>query len=144
MRLDKPITFDLAPGDMVLFHSHHLHGSELNRTEATRYVVSYRIALGRPRFPRGHYHAYRHAGLARGPLRAVATWPAMMQASYARSLARRAVRRLFGAPPRAPTPPAPTAGPNGAIALADLPVGEIRAASASVCVVRLDETQSSR
>jgi len=139
VRLDKPMTFDLQAGDMVLFHSHHLHGSELNRTDATRYVVSYRIAFGRPHFPRGHYHAYRHAGLARGRLRAIAAWPAMMQLSYARSLARRAARRLWSAPARPAARPAPRGGPNGPIALADLPVGAIRAASPTVCVARLDD-----
>ncbi|MGQ0734657.1 MAG: phytanoyl-CoA dioxygenase family protein, partial [Acidobacteriota bacterium] len=80
-RLHKPLSFDLAPGDAVLFLSHHLHGSEVNRTDRTRYVVSYRVTFGKPHYPHGHYHHYLHSGLAGGPLRQLAHIPQNLQAS---------------------------------------------------------------
>jgi nitrite reductase/ring-hydroxylating ferredoxin subunit len=61
--LGVPITCELAPGDVLLFHSDHVHASELNRCEATRHVVSFRVCVDRPHFPNGHYHHYRHSSL---------------------------------------------------------------------------------
>lgn len=137
VRLGRPITFDLAPGDIVLFHSKHLHGSEVNRTDSTRSVVSFRVTFEAPRFPLGHYHDYCHAGWQRGALRPLASWPARMQASYFRSLAQRARRKLFGGDAATrPAAPAPDPGRHP-LPLAALPVGEVRAVSKSVCVARL-------
>lgn len=49
--LPVPIrTFDLLPGDCVLFGSDQLHGTRLNTTELTRVAVSGRIALDMPRY----------------------------------------------------------------------------------------------
>ncbi len=136
-RLTRPVTFDLAPGDLVLFHGNHLHGSELNRTAATRYVVSFRFALDRPHFPYGHYHTYLHSGLAGGPLRFMAAWPANLQWSYVRSLAARIVRKLGGDRRADPSEPAERFADEGSIAMADLPVGEVRAVSPTACIARL-------
>jgi len=44
------ISFNLAPGDALIFHGEHLHSSEINSTEKTRYVVSLRMTLDKPQF----------------------------------------------------------------------------------------------
>jgi hypothetical protein len=42
-----PVNFELAPGDVLVFHADHLHASELNRTDRTRHVVSLRVQTSR-------------------------------------------------------------------------------------------------
>lgn len=138
--LTQPLTFDLAPGDFVLFHTDQLHGSALNCTDETRYVISYRMSFERPHFPRGHYHSYRSSRLARGPLSSVAFVPALLQPSYVRSLGERAAKRLL---PRAPAQAGPVESLPGEpdLRAASLAVGEIRPASPTTCVARMGETE---
>lgn len=143
--LHRPLNFDLQPGDAVLFHSNHLHGSELNRTNRTRYVVSYRITFGKPYYPHGHYHHYLHGGLAAGPLRWLAAIPQNLQWSFFAYQIDRLRYKITGRgkmsgrdASAAPTSsvPAPSFD-KASIAIADLPIGSIRAVSKSVCVARL-------
>jgi nitrite reductase/ring-hydroxylating ferredoxin subunit len=135
-RLTQPFTFDLEPGDFVLFHTDQLHGSALNYTDETRFVISYRITFDRPHFPNGHYHSYCHSGLAGGPLRAAATLPALMQPSYLRSLGERAARRLRPSK-RVPASLAPAVPCDPG----ELRVGEIRPVDKTSCVARLGENE---
>jgi nitrite reductase/ring-hydroxylating ferredoxin subunit len=148
VKLTAPLTFDLAAGDAVLFHSNHLHGSELNRTDRTRYVISYRITLGKPHYPHGHYHHYLHGGLADGPLRRFAGVPQNLQWSFVRYQVRRIRDKLLGrgkmsgadaemVQARAHQRVADAAGTP--IAIDEFAVGSIRAVSESVCVARLGE-----
>jgi len=44
------ISFDLQPGDAIIFHGEHLHSSEINSTDLTRYVISMRMTLDKPEF----------------------------------------------------------------------------------------------
>lgn len=44
------ISFDLQPGDALIFQGEHLHSSELNSTDSTRFVISMRMVLGTPEF----------------------------------------------------------------------------------------------
>lgn len=44
------ISFELKPGDALIFHGEHLHSSEINSTDATRYVISLRMTLDKPEF----------------------------------------------------------------------------------------------
>ncbi|MBK7284256.1 MAG: phytanoyl-CoA dioxygenase family protein [Sphingomonadales bacterium] len=135
--LTEPVAFDLDPGDCVLFHTDHLHGSELNRTQETRFVISFRVTLDKPHFPREHYHSYRYSGLASGPFRALATLPSILQPSFARSGIRRVRKRLLGWRSQ----PVPNAA-NGALPpvfAKDLVEGEIRAIDAKSCVARLGD-----
>lgn len=142
-RLDKPTTFELAPGDAIFFHTDHLHGSELNRTDETRFVISFRMTFGKPHFPNRHFHRYVNADLAASPFKALAHVPAMIQPSYARSLVRRMREKLD--PPRgdepAATPEALGVERNGLyyVPLADLPVGRVRGVTETICVARLSE-----
>src|SRR5688572_14178408 len=135
-RLTQPLTFDLEPGDFVLFHTDQLHGSALNYTDETRFVISYRITFDRPHFPNGHYHSYCHSGLANGPLRAAATLPALMQPSYVRSFAERVTQKLHPTkPPRIELAPASSGD------LRDMRIGEIRPTDRKTCVARLGEDE---
>lgn len=43
-----PITFDMEPGDLLLFHGEHLHSSELNSTPFTRVVLTTRFSVEKP------------------------------------------------------------------------------------------------
>ena len=147
-RLRKPLSFDLEPGDAVLFLSNHLHGSELNRTDRTRYVVSYRVTFGKPHYPHGHYHHYVHGGLAGGPWRALAGIPQNLQASFFRYQWRRLRYKVTGrgkmsgadsASVRNSRPQAEPLPPDASLALADFPVGAIRAVSKNVCIARPEE-----
>ena len=138
-----PTTFDMAPGDVLLFHANHLHASELNRTGHTRYVISFRMSFGKPNFPLGHHHNYVHWGMARGPLKALAEVPAKLQMSYLSDRARRVGQLLGGKKQQAAAAKAKdeklAAKGQVAVKLADLEVGSIKAISADYCVARLDE-----
>ena len=135
-RLTEPLTFDLEPGDFVLFHTDQLHGSALNYTDETRFVISYRITFDRPHFPNGHYHSYCHSGLANGPLRAAATLPALMQPSYVRSFGERVAEKLR------PTKPARIElAPARSGDLRGMRIGEIRPTDRKTCVARLSEDE---
>ena len=145
-KLHKTDTFDMMPGDVVIFHTDHVHGSELNRLDETRFAISCRLSIERPEFPLLHFHDYVHSTWNRSQLlRPVASVPAKMQASYVSSLAARARNKLLPAlapkEPEAPTPEV-IGTRNGdviEVALADLPVGEIRGVSNAICVARLSD-----
>ena len=135
-RLTQPLTFDLEPGDFILFHTDQLHGSALNYTDETRFVISYRITFDRPHFPNGHYHSYCHSGLAGGPLRAAATLPALMQPSYLRSFGERVVRKLRPTKQkRIDLAPAIAGDPR------EMRIGEIRPTDEKTCMARLGEDE---
>lgn len=135
-RLSQPLTFDLEPGDFVLFHTDQLHGSALNYTDETRFVVSYRITFDRPHFPNGHYHSYCHSGLANGPFRAAATLPALAQPSYLRSFGERVMRKLRpGKPKRIELSPIKNGDPR------EMRIGEIRPTDPKTCMARLSEDE---
>jgi nitrite reductase/ring-hydroxylating ferredoxin subunit len=56
--LGQRVNFELEPGEALIFHGKHLHSSELNHTHNTRYVVSFRITLTRPRVSVLSNHKY--------------------------------------------------------------------------------------
>ncbi len=145
-KLHKATTFDLDPGDVIVFHTDHMHGSELNRIDETRFVISYRMTFGKPHFPNLHYHTYTHAGLAASSLKAFATFPARMQASYLRSFPQRIAEKL--SPPTGPDQPAREPemlgvrdGDKIRVPLASVPVGAVRGVDERLCVARLSETE---
>lgn len=56
----QPLSFALEPGDLLLFSGEHYHASELNRTDETRVVVSFRLTVGPPKYGEGaRFVAYR-------------------------------------------------------------------------------------
>lgn len=135
--MTEPLTFDLEPGDCILFHTDHLHGSELNRTHETRFVISFRVTFDKPHFPREHYHGYRHSGLAAGPLKFLAPLPSILQSSFVRSGFRRAAKRLFR--PRVTHSPASGKNPPAPVFADSLTVGDIRPIDARTCAGRLED-----
>jgi nitrite reductase/ring-hydroxylating ferredoxin subunit len=152
LRLDAPLrpplNFPLEPGDALVFHANHLHASELNRTDETRYVVSFRVALEKPHFPRGHHHEYLHSGLARagGVRRFFASVPAYLQTSFATDRARRLAAKVIGkgANRRGKAREAGgrrderlSAKDSVSLAVHDIPVGSIQAIAGDACVARL-------
>lgn len=44
------LSFNLDPGDALIFHGEHLHNSEINCTDQTRFVISLRMTLDKPCF----------------------------------------------------------------------------------------------
>lgn len=46
----RALNFDLKPGDVIIFHGEHLHASEINSTDMTRFVASLRMTLEKPKF----------------------------------------------------------------------------------------------
>ena len=159
--LSPPTNFALEPGDAVIFHASHVHASELNSTDQTRYVVSFRLTFGKPRFPEGHHHEYVHSGLAGagGVKRLLASVPAYLQKSYAVDRAHRVARKLSGGPSALTTRNVGPGGGKGAAAnaevrdeklatkgevsfpLDEIPVGEVRAIASDACVARLAENK---
>ena len=146
-RLHKPWTFDLEPGDGIMFHTDQLHGSELNRTSETRFAISFRLSFVKPRFPQTHFHRYVHAGWNASPLKPLAELPAMLQPSYAKSFVVRVKNRLF--PRLRPAEPEPKAaeavgsvkGDRIELPLAEVPAGAIRGLPKGLCVARLSESE---
>ena len=59
--LGEPINFILQPGDAVIFHGEHLHSSELNWTDKTRYAMTFRITFDPPEFSSESGHLYLHS-----------------------------------------------------------------------------------
>ncbi len=148
--LGRPVSFALEAGDALVFHGDHLHSSEVNVTEETRCVVSFRFTLEPPVAGEGNrWLVYRDSRLSGGPFASLAGMRSRLSTTYVRYLAQRrvgyAVRRRLGrvgrerpaAPGRAPSPslwaPVDPAGH------ADLAVGEIRPAGPGVCVTRLGD-----
>ena len=144
--MHPPLNFDLKPGDVLIFHSDALHASELNRTDTTRFAVSFRVTFGKPHFPRGHYHSYDHAGMARGPWRSLAKIPANLQWSYFAYRLQWLKKKLSGGAPatkcaRREQKRQQGGGGTGPIrrpARRTAP-GTIRAVSSGVLVARLDD-----
>ncbi|MEW6280454.1 MAG: Rieske 2Fe-2S domain-containing protein [Candidatus Eremiobacterota bacterium] len=54
----EAVSFDLEPGDAVVFAGEHLHTSELNCTDESRFVASFRLTPELPRFRAPSLHEY--------------------------------------------------------------------------------------
>lgn len=96
----RPLNFEMEPGDVLLFAGDHLHSSEPNTTNETRYVLTKRLSLGAPRYnPRGSgwvpYYDTRLLGTALQPL---ASLRSRASAGYARNVARTIRSRVIGTP----------------------------------------------
>ena len=147
-KLNPPLTFDLAPGDGVMFHTDHLHGSVLNRIDETRFVISFRLSFGKPVFPNRHFHRYVKADWIGSGLSALSHVPAMAQASYVRSTVRRAREKLSSTSKRDGDTrlalPIGTPGPDSTLMVpcSALPVGAIVAASETIVVARVAESKA--
>ena len=137
----RAVTFDMEPGDVLLFHGDQLHGSEINSTNSTRHVISFRICLEKPVYPNGHYHHYAHSSLAGGALNAVAEVPQNLAWSFLRWRFKRVLQIAGLAGSKEGSVRAKTSAPqvdaDGGLPVAALEGGAIAAVSAKACVARL-------
>lgn len=140
-KLHKASSFDLYPGDVVLFHTDHVHGSELNRLDETRFAISFRISIDKPRFENLHYHHYIYSGWEN--VDALGQIPAMAQASYVRSLVSRIANKFFPSNKEPVTKDPEIIGEKSGetirVALSEVPVGAVRGISSALCVARVNE-----
>lgn len=136
-------TFDMQPGDILMFHSDHVHGSEINMTGDTRHVISFRISLEKPDYKLGHYHHYAWSGLAGGPLDFLAGVPQNLAWSYVRYKFvqfGQLLRLLSGRGKEKPVAKVSLSRPepNKQLSVSDLKQGDIIPWSKSICVTRLE------
>jgi hypothetical protein len=88
-RLGVPYNFDLGPGDILVFSGEQVHSSEVNITDETRYVLTTRFTVGRPRYSRGvGWIPYHDARLLDGPWRSFSSSMSRMTTAYARHVQR--------------------------------------------------------
>ena len=94
----KPLNFEMEPGDILLFAGDHLHSSEPNTTNETRYVLTKRLSLGAPRYnPRGSgWVPYYDTRLLDTALQPLAALRSRATAGYARNLVRTVRSRVIG------------------------------------------------
>jgi nitrite reductase/ring-hydroxylating ferredoxin subunit len=85
----KPLNFRMEAGDILVFAGEHLHSSEINSTNLTRHVVSFRITFEKPIFRGESPHAYNY-GLVFPSSTAVAD---VLERSYL--FARKAIRTVM-------------------------------------------------
>ena len=141
----RPVNYTLEPGDCLVFHGDHVHGSELNRIDSTRYVISFRLTPGKPRFPLGHHHHYVHSRLSAYLPRLIAEVPAKLQWSFLRHNLQRLAEMLMLSRPKhngASNELPHGVGANGRVAdLGNIAVGEIVPVSPKVCLARLGEDE---
>jgi hypothetical protein len=95
-RLGRPVGVELDPGDMLVFNAHHVHSSEVNITDETRFVLTTRLSVDHLRFGRGRaWHPYRNLSWADSPLLGwFATLRSMLSIAHVRRRAFR-LRRLL-------------------------------------------------
>lgn len=144
-------TFDMEAGDVLLFHGDQVHGSEINSTDCTRHVISFRITLEKPHYPYGHYHHYAYSKLAGGMLDIFAEVPQNLAWSYVDyrfRLAGRKLRELVGKNSRKTATMQRVVADNVegqalaegfTIPLAKLQSGRIQALSDKICITRLED-----
>lgn len=130
--LGPPITMDLDPGDALIFETLHLHGSTLNQTDQTRFVISFRVTTDVPRYPVRPWYNYVR------PSACTADGPPPNRIDYSQQPSRGPV--TLDTSGRLPAPVVAVQRPDGAIELPSgmIPDGEIRPVSDQLCVARID------
>lgn len=146
-KLHRPVTFDLEPGDCVMFHTDQIHGSELNRISETRFVISFRMSFGKPFFPNRHFHKYVNADMVGTPLEFMASVPAAIQASYVRTLPWRLREKLSPSTNKdiiAASSEAIGVERDGKfyVPINAAPIGSVRGVSTTLCVARLSDNEA--
>ncbi len=142
-------TFDMAPGDVLLFHGDHVHGSEINVTDSTRHVISFRVVLEKPHYAHGHYHHYAYSALAGGMLDIFAEVPQNLAWSYFDFRIRYVMQKILGlfgkkqksakVSAHASVKAQANAAQYGPIPLAVLDDGMIHAYSENICVTKTSD-----
>lgn len=152
------VTFSMNPGDVLLFHADHLHSSEINSTDCTRHVISFRLTFKKPQYEFAHFQHYAHAALAGGSLDKFAEVPQNIASTFLKyrvipSIKRRAtglVENLLGRKiERSPKSHIKVSNKSNndaveetpQISIQDIGVGKIKAISKSVCFARLENNE---
>lgn len=148
----QPINFELAPGDAIIFHGDQLHASELNRTDETRHVLSFRLTLDKPRFPNGHYHHYLYSSLAEGWGAPFAGLPANLAWSYLATRLKWVRQVLATMLPNTRSVGEQSeqqrnsfhnaSGTTRRMDISDLEVGSLRPISSKVCLARINRERT--
>lgn len=139
-------TFDMEPGDVLLFHGDQVHGSEINMTDSTRHVISFRITMEKPNYTNGHHHHYVWSPLSGGLLDIFAEVPQNMSWSFFRYKMvqiNRKIKGLLSIEDKTNARKAKLGCKGGKsqkafIPLTDLKEGAIVPWSKSICVTRLE------
>jgi hypothetical protein len=78
------VNFQLQPGDLLLFNGDHLHQSEINLTQQTRVVISFRFYFHRPLFqePLNFQHRYYNSRYIGTPLGKIFSVPTYFSSSF--------------------------------------------------------------
>ncbi len=135
------VTFDMEPGDILLFHGDQVHGSEINMTDSTRHVISFRITLDKPNYINGHYHHYAWSPLAGGIMDKFAEIPQNMAWSFFRYKVvqvNRKIKELIGFKAKTNNKTKVENVVKKNIPLSDFKEGVILPWSKAICVTRLD------
>ncbi|GAA5178643.1 hypothetical protein GCM10023322_06290 [Rugosimonospora acidiphila] len=87
-----PRCIALDPGDVLLFHGDHVHSTEINLTDRTRFVVSTRITVGPPAYRREGtgWVPYHDLRLLQTPMRRISS----LRSRLTRSGMRQAIRTV--------------------------------------------------
>lgn len=145
----RALNFELEPGDVIVFHGEHLHGSEINSTDKTCHVINLHLTLERPKFLTQSPHKFIYfdsgslmAKLAQLPLKVSHHLAELIQLL---GVARLAKQSASSSEFDATSANFPQLLPAKAVAdrvmlvfnASELAVGEIRPISQQLCVARL-------
>ena len=131
--LGQPVTMDLDPGDALIFEAAHVHGSTINQTDQTRFVISFRLTTAVPEYRDKPWYNYVR------PAACSPEGPPPNPIDY-----RQAQPKLgpitIDTSDKLPPSVVSSRLPDGGIAIpsAAVPEGEIRPVSDSLCIARID------
>ena len=130
--LGPPVSMDLAPGDAWIFETIHLHGSTINQTDRTRFVISFRLTPDIPIYRDKPWYNYVR------PADCSPDGPPATTVDYRQPAPNRGPVTIDTSDSMPPPLPASKSS-NGEIAVASNLVreGEIRAVSHDLCVARI-------
>jgi hypothetical protein len=128
-----PAVAELEPGDRARLRGEHLHASEINVTDETRYVLTVRFTASAPRYGEGFLGGRTPTSASRAP-----------PSRRSRRCARASPEPGSGTGVSDAVRPSGTTSARGEagrlmdVDLSDLAVGEVRGVSPSLCVVRTE------
>jgi polysaccharide pyruvyl transferase WcaK-like protein/nitrite reductase/ring-hydroxylating ferredoxin subunit len=130
--LGPPVSMDLAPGDAWIFETIHLHGSTINQTNRTRFVISFRLTPDIPTYRDKPWYNYVR------PADCSPDGPPATTVDYGQPAPNRGPVTIDTSGCMPPLLPASKSS-NGEIAIASELVteGEIRAVSPDLCIARI-------
>jgi polysaccharide pyruvyl transferase WcaK-like protein/nitrite reductase/ring-hydroxylating ferredoxin subunit len=131
--LGPPVSMDLAPGDAWIFETIHLHGSTINQTDRTRFVISFRLTPDIPIYRDKPWYNYVR------PVDCSPDGPPATTVDYGQTAPNRGPVTIDTSDSMPPPLPASRSS-RGEIAVASKLVmeGEIRAVSHDLCIARIN------